>query len=442
MPGPTTEQIRQLRHRWTHSGNPRDLIVGILTKDIAERPPLSDAEVVERMWRVSEILREYEFDIFKGEESSRYKLGGNELPILDLRGIQLTESNLAKIALPFAHLEEADLLRVHLEGAYLRGAHLTGANLLEAHLEGADLTGGRLEGADLKRAHLEGANLRMAHLEGADLRAAHLEGADLSAAHLEGADLSAAHLEGANLSNVIVGKIDEFESDFQFDGDKKKRLLGRQTRFIYTEFLPQWRSFLTVKFNWQNVLELIKGIRLRDWWKFNTERWFYTRFDNVRIDDADMVQAADLRRYVNDQQYLLRFKGRHPVGYWFWKWLTGCGDNLLLLIWWSTVAVGIFAWLYATLPWTWPAWIPFHPPAFFAMNQPPLNTELFLKDFNGPGWVKWFLVSFDIFTNLGIRTAYPHSTSGAVLVFLETLAGYVSLGLFISVASNKFVRRS
>jgi hypothetical protein len=68
--------------------------------------------------------------------------------------------------------------------------------------------------------------------------------------------------------------------------------------------------------------------------------------------------------------------------------------------------------------------------------------QIIREDFRGPDWVKWPLVSFDVFTNLGIRTAHPHNTAGAFAVILETLLGYVSLGLFIAVATNKFVRRA
>jgi hypothetical protein len=202
-------------------------------------------------------------------------------------------------------------------------------------------------------------------------------------------------------------------------------MLGeRKTQFFSTEYLPKWQDFFPIKFSLKNVSGFLKGIRLRDWWKFSTERWFYTDFLGVRIDDADTVQAADLKRYVNDQQFLLRFKARHPIGYKLWKWLTGCGDNLWFLAFWSLLVVLAFAVVYS-MPW-----------------QLVSPDQIIREDFTGPDWVKWPLVSFDIFTNLGIRTAHPHTTAGAFAVIIETLFGYVSLGLFIAVATNKFVRRA
>ena len=98
-----------------------------------------------------------------------------------------------------ADLRGANLSYSDLSGANLRGATLFRANLTKTNLKGVNLYGASLVGTNLSGATLVEANLRRANLVGADL-----EGADLSGANLEGANLEGAFLYGANLENTCV----------------------------------------------------------------------------------------------------------------------------------------------------------------------------------------------------------------------------------------------
>jgi len=124
------------------------------------------------------------------------------LPIISLDRVGLSDSDLRDIALSgadlrFANLRSANLSGANLSNANLSGANLSGAYLLNANLSGADLSGANLSGADLLNANLSEAFLSYANLSDAYLLNANLSGADLSGANLSGAILSEADLSGA-----------------------------------------------------------------------------------------------------------------------------------------------------------------------------------------------------------------------------------------------------
>ena len=149
-------------------------------------------------------------------------------PNADLRGADLSESNLVEADLSNAKLKNADLSGVRLHGTDLSGATMRGADLSKAKLNmtlsedhfdvpdanlsedyigvlGANLSGAYMQDVDLSEADLHlvncsGANMRDADLSGADLENADLSGADLRDANLSGANLRDADLSSLNLN--------------------------------------------------------------------------------------------------------------------------------------------------------------------------------------------------------------------------------------------------
>lgn len=97
-----------------------------------------------------------------------------EYPIRpDLRGAELSHTNLSWMDLTEADLREANLVKADLRWAHLNDADLRGANLHQAHLGAADLTHANLDGADLTQAHMEqttGLNVQGARLTEVALR--------------------------------------------------------------------------------------------------------------------------------------------------------------------------------------------------------------------------------------------------------------------------------
>ncbi|MDA0734122.1 MAG: toll/interleukin-1 receptor domain-containing protein [Chloroflexi bacterium] len=147
-------------------------------------------------------------------------LHGCDLRESDFMGAMLRRANLAGCYLNPAHLyradlREADLSRTLLNGANLRGANLAGANLEQANLDAAILSGANLTGANLRRANLTRVNLSGANLTDADLTEANFSGAALNRSNLSGANLTETDFYeavfndtatvGAKFAGAIVG---------------------------------------------------------------------------------------------------------------------------------------------------------------------------------------------------------------------------------------------
>jgi len=115
-----------------------------------------------------------------------------EVPIISLRGADLSDADLVDADLEGANVSEADL-----SGANLSSANLFHANLSEANLSGADLSDAALSAAVLNQADLSGADLSNAHLYEAFLVDADLSNADFEDATLFDAILGFANLSGA-----------------------------------------------------------------------------------------------------------------------------------------------------------------------------------------------------------------------------------------------------
>lgn len=181
------------------------------------------------------------------------------------------------------------------------------------------------------------------------------------------------------------------------------------------------------------------------YFKYVQNYWFFTDFRDVDTNGVGFSGAMDLERYINDQQYLIRFRYMHKMGYFLWNLLSNCGGSIWRVAFWALLAIVGFAALYGTLPW--PNHAPSLVPDWLIMHGPAVNPNAYglanaMESSNLPGWAMWFFVSFDIFTNLGIRSTQPLNVVGVFLVFIETILGYVSLGLMISVFANKFARRA
>ena len=95
----------------------------------------------------------------------------------DARLIQRVDENLPIISLDRVGLSDSDLRDIALSGADLRFANLRSANLSGANLSNANLSGANLSGAYLLNANLSGADLSGANLSGAILSEADLSGA-------------------------------------------------------------------------------------------------------------------------------------------------------------------------------------------------------------------------------------------------------------------------
>jgi hypothetical protein len=104
-------------------------------------------------------------------------LRGANLSVTDLRGADLSGANLVGADLRVADLSKAYLVRANLSGADLRGAFITTANLVQANLSGADLRGAYLYHTLLVETDLTGADLTGCRIYGISAWRPKLEGA-------------------------------------------------------------------------------------------------------------------------------------------------------------------------------------------------------------------------------------------------------------------------
>jgi uncharacterized protein YjbI with pentapeptide repeats len=122
----------------------------------------------------------------------QYQMGQRQFSTVHLRGADLRGLNLSN----------TDLQGVDLSGANLREVNLSFANLAGAFLNEADLTGANLESANLAGAFLIKAYLIKANLSFANLTAAYVTGAYLTKSYLFHADLRGAYLNGTQLTGA------------------------------------------------------------------------------------------------------------------------------------------------------------------------------------------------------------------------------------------------
>jgi uncharacterized protein YjbI with pentapeptide repeats len=458
----TKEEIEQFRKRWEGKDALVKEIVNILASSemkfarLDGQQGISVFEIEARINRANDTLTKAGFPEVTAASQLVF-FGGSciSIPGIDLRGIYLQELTYTGIVLTRAHLEGAKFYRTKLENANLIEAHLEHSAFYQADLTGADLYFAHLDGADMKEALLDRANLSFADLDCSNLGRAHLEDADLAYAFVRNANLHDSRLEGADfhgadLSGAVVA--------FAHIGVSTK---NNKTKFYNNNFLPPWRDHLGPKVDNMNIiLRRNKGLGLvqllthlmkfnrrdkiawRDLSKQIFQRWFYTNFAGVRIDDADTVMAPDLYRYVKDQQYLSRFKWTHPRIYWIWKISSDCGGRLSWVCFWAFLSILIFGCLYWTLPWDAPNFIESLIPNWMYVSEKPIDPVILypgLEHF--PFWM-WLSTSFDIFISFGIRGSQPNNWVGLALSSFETILGFVTLGMLISVLQNRFARRS
>ena len=130
-------------------------------------------------------------------------LSGADLRESDFMGAMLRRANLAGCYLNPVHFYRADLREIDLSRTLMNRANLRGANLTGANLEGADLDSAILSDANLTGANLKGAVLSRCNLDRTNLTDADLTNAIFHGAALTRADLSGAQLDGTDFYSAI-----------------------------------------------------------------------------------------------------------------------------------------------------------------------------------------------------------------------------------------------
>jgi len=302
-------------------------------------------------------------------------------------------------------LKGADLKYAHLEGADLRGAHLEGAKLGYAHLEGADFRDeAHLEKAELNNAHLEKAKLGFAHLEGAHLWHANLEGADLPGAHLEGANLRL-----ANFSNVLVAVVTYDRRTTKFRGIRvdtchRNPLFKRDAQdqdYIETRTAKICDDKYLLEGRIEELKDEVDSERPGthdnpswQWWKKRCALWKLTYAEPVKL---------------------------WPSRIWTVVWgRFDYGRDWIPVVYVAIAIAIVFGLIYSF----WPGMLEY--------NNPKMEQSLLTP----------FYYSIVTYMTLGSGDMKPITHMGQILVIIEGVFGFVTLGLLISILANRVARRS
>ena len=306
-----------------------------------------------------------------------------DLRDVDLSDLDLTSVDFSELDLSGADLYGATLSRANVKMADLTGADLSNCVMVEVDLYKADLTDAFLTGADLTGAYLAESNL-----ERADLRGALLIGADLTGTCLDSANLSHADMSRATLDEAQV-----LEADLSHATLTEASLFGMQ--------YGSWRS--------------MEG------------RYFAIRGLDSCYGNALFVRDAE------DQDYLDTLH----------RTTVGLPDGrqkrlrLMLLKAWRLIDFGrslakpaLIAIVLSML--------------FGVVYTLDLQLDWGMMDYSGSSqsWLTPFYYSLVTYTTLGFGDITPQHWSGEIIVIVEVVLGYMTLGLLLTILANNVARRS
>jgi hypothetical protein len=263
-------------------------------------------------------------------------------------------------------------------------------------LRDADLRQAKLAGADLNRAILRGADLttadlRRADLVGADLHDVNAHRADFSRAYVTRANLRRANLSQANLSDAYLTMADLGEAI----------LSGADIRGSHLTMANLGAANVTaVVYDTASMRGRYLGIRGLE----------------------SCYGDAIFKRDAADQDFLDTVEERWR-GTWraalFWLWgLIGFGRSLSRVALLAVPIVGLFAAVYTLRP--------------------------DLLDYSGSAqtWFTPVYYSIVTYTTLGFGDVKPKTLAGEILVAIEVVLGYLTLGLLLAILAQKVARRS
>lgn len=305
---------------------------------------------------------------------------------------------------------------------------LAGADLSRADLAGADLSDADLEGADLFQCDLGRANLKMANLARVDLSESRLAGADLYKA-----DLSESFLTGADLSEAYVAEADLTGTDL-----RGARLVGADlsnstvvgARLVGADLTAaslQSADITGADLSHANLTNAnVFGLR------YGSFRSMRGRYFAVRGLDSCYGNAL-FQRDARDQDYLETLERRIAEG----GSSLGRGIKRSFLRAWSWIDYGrslgrpaLYAFVVALM--------------FGILYSFDMRLDWGLMDYSSSSqsWLAPFYYSMVTYTTLGFGDITPATWVGELIVVVEVVLGYTTLGLLLAILANRVARRA
>jgi len=277
-----------------------------------------------------------------------------------------------------------------LSGTSFFGCNLTNANFFQSNLSDCDFTGATVEGANFTDTTLDCASFGQATLKGTTFF-----GASLTDATLTGVKATDSEFRATDMSNVRMREAQLKDCDFT-----SSTLCGADLSESYV------RGSVFNDADMRNTrLRHIKGFRHCQW-------------IGVDIRNINFAGAYRTRRFIVDQNYLHEFRRQGKL------------YEYIYFVWWLTSNCGrsLFRWLAVII-----AQI-----LFFAVVYSFLDFEFKL----GKTWFSYIYFSIVTSTTLGYGDIIPASPTAQVVAMMQVLLGYVMLGGFLSILTNKIARRA
>jgi uncharacterized protein YjbI with pentapeptide repeats len=147
--------------------------------------------------------------------------------------------------------------------------------------------------------------------------------------------------------------------------------------------------------------------------------------DEIRLILGEKAAAKYplIDRKIRDDMFLLRFKDKYPLLYKLWWLFADCGRGFFKWGMWCMGMAVFFGVLYLLL--------------HLLIDPSPFKPRE-----GGYTWFSFFYYSFVTYTTLGFGDITPIKWYSELLVTIEVILGYGSLGLLISIMANKLARRS
>jgi hypothetical protein len=305
-----------------------------------------------------------------------------------LSGIDFSDRDLTGVNLHELDLTDADFYGATLSQANLKMATLTGCDLADVTAVGVDLYKVDLQGSFMTGANLSNAYLNESQMGGADLRGANLSGAKLEAAVLVGCDLS-----GADLSDAILDGADVTDSNLSRSDIDRASLFGLR-----------YGTFESMRGHYFGIRGLDSAFGNALFVRDARDRDYLDAFERS-IESTKPGIDQNSRRFL--------FKVWQLIGY---------GRSLGRLALYAFVLAMAFGVLYSfdqALAWG-------------------------LMDYSGSAGspLTPFYYSIVTYTTLGFGDITPQHWLGEVIIVIEVLLGYTTLGLLLAILGNRVARQS
>jgi hypothetical protein len=305
-----------------------------------------------------------------------------------LSGVDASDRELTGINLSELDLSGADFYGSDLSGANLKMANLSDADLGDCKLVKADLYKVDLRAAFATGADFGGAYLNESDLRGTDLRGVKLVEASLKSSDLTGADLTQANLTGANLDEAVLIGAD----------------MSRASLEATSLFRVSYGSFESMRGHYFGIRGLDSCFGNALFVRDAKDRDYLDAFERA-IELAPQGRAASFRK--------IAFRAWRMIDY---------GRSMGKPLLYAVILSMIFGTLYT-----------------FDLR---LGWGLMDYSNSSGGWFTPFYYSIVTYTTLGFGDITPLNWVGEIIVVVEVIMGYTTLGLVLAILANRVARQS